>query len=173
MHILRPETNHPRWSNIVKNRPYFLISLTSILLSVAILGGCTRMTTVASAQPETNPDGSIAEPAPGFTQFPDLPFPPGSQMDIESTFIVGSNDSWYGQTSITTKLGSNNAFDFYKQRLPDHGWVELSSVRAQTSILTYTREHRVLAIQLVQGNLATTDVLITVSPKDGVNNTIQ
>jgi len=45
--------------------------------------------------------------------------------------------------------------------------VELSSVRAQTSILTYTREHRVLSIQLVQGNLTKTVVMITVSPKDG------
>jgi hypothetical protein len=126
------------------------------------------MATMTQAPPATNADGTVAEPAAGFTQFPDLPFPPGAQMDIENTFIVGSGESWYGQTSIETNLGTNSAFDFYKQQLPDHGWVELSSVRAQTSILTYTREHRVLAIQLAHGNsLTKTNVLITVSPKDG------
>lgn len=142
-------------------------TLARTLTCAAVVAGCTQMATMAPAQPTTNADGTMAEPVAGFTQFPDLPFPPGSQMDIENTFIVGSGDSWYGQTSIQTKMGANSAFDFYKQQLPDHDWVELSSVRAQTSILTYTREHRVLSIQLVQGNLTKTVVMITVSPKDG------
>lgn len=147
-----------------------IIPIIIVFSVVAALGGCTRMTNVTSAQQTTNADGTIDGPAPGFTQFPDLPFPPGSQMDIEKTFIVGSDDSWYGQVAVETKLGANSTFDFYKQQLPEYGWSELSSVRAQTSILTYTRDHRVLAIQLVPGNLQTTDVLITVSPRDGAGS---
>jgi len=141
--------------------------IIAVLVSIVVLGGCARMATMAPAQQTTNADGSLSEPAPGFTQFPDLPFPPGSQMDIEKTFIVGSNDSWFGQTAVKTKLGANGTFDFYKQQLKEYGWQELSSVRAKTSILTYTRDDRVLSIQLVPGTLQTTDVLITVSPKDG------
>ncbi len=157
----------------MKNRLPFTNSIAGALVVATALTGCSQMATMTPTEPATNADGTIAEPTAGFTQFPDLPFPPGSKMNIESTFIVGSGDSWYGQTSVETKLGANGAFDFYKQQLPDHGWTELSSVRAQTSILTYTREHRVLAIQLTPGNLNNTEVLITVSPRDGSDALIQ
>jgi len=102
-----------------------------------------------------------------FTQIPDLPIPPGSTMNIERTFIVGGAESWYGQTMIVAPGGGNTTFDFFKQELPNYGWHELSSVRARTSILTYTRELRVLAIQLTELSLGSTEVMITVSPRGG------
>ena len=105
-----------------------------------------------------------------FTQMPDLPIPPGSTMNIERTFIVGSAGSWYGQTVVETPGGGNTTFDFFKQELPGYGWQELSSVRARTSILTYTREMRVLAIQLTEVLPGHTEVMVTVSPRGGASS---
>ncbi len=152
---------------MAENRPHTLsLNIPAALVSLAVLGGCAQMAAVTPAPPTTNSDGTVQEPVPGFAQFSDLPFPPGSKMDIGKTFIVGSDDGWYGQTAVQTKMGANGTFDFYKQQLPEYNWQELSSVRAQTSILTYVRDHRVLSIQITPGNLQTTDVLITVSPKE-------
>ena len=88
-------------------------------------------------------------------------------MNIERTFIVGSGDSWYGQTMIETSSGANATFDFYKQKLTEYDWTEVSSVRAQTSILTYMRSNRVLSIQISQTRLGKAEIMITVSPREG------
>jgi len=114
-----------------------------------------------NVSPTSNPGNTT------FTQIPDLPIPPGSTMNIERTFIVGSSGSWYGQTMIDSPGGGNTTFDFFKQELPGYGWQELSSVRARTSVLTYTREKRVLAIQLTENLPGHTEVMITVSPHGG------
>ncbi len=144
-------------------------TICALFLASTVLAGCAQMASVPqSPQPAANGTPSPGEPGDAtFTQIPDLPIPPGSTMNIERTFIVGSTDSWYGQTMIEAPGGGNVVFDFFKQELPGFGWQELSSVRAQTSILTYTREHRVLAIQLTELKFGSTEVMVTVSPRGG------
>jgi len=156
------------------NTRFRLNSLCSLLIGGAVLVGCAQMTnTPQNPQPTANAMATTgASKNTPFTQISDLPIPPGSVMNIERTFIVGSAGSWYGQTMIDAPGGGNTTFDFFKQGLPGYGWQELSSVRAHTSILTYTREMRVLAIQLTEVLPGRTDVMITVSPRggDGSNN---
>lgn len=144
---------------------------TALILAGFTLTGaaCSQMASIPQ-NPQPAADGAAAQvdaAAAGFTQIPDLPIPPGATMNIERTFIVGSAESWYGQTMIDAPGSGNIIFDFYKQELPGYGWQELSSVRAQTSVLTYTRDSRVLAIQLTEQQLGSTDVMITVSPRGG------
>ena len=144
----------------------------ALFVAGLMLSGCTKMASVPQ-NPRPADDGTPAAAAPGdamFTQIPDLPIPPGSTMNIERTFIVGSAESWYGQTMIDAPSGGNMTFDFFKQELPGYGWQELSTVRAHTSILTYTRDLRVLAIQLTEKQLGSTEVMITVSPRGGGNS---
>ncbi len=144
----------------------------ALLVAGTTLAGCAQMSSVPqNSQPAADgtPAASDITDA-SFTQIPDLPIPPGSAMNIERTFIVGSAESWYGQTMINAPGGGNATFDFFKKELPGYGWQELSTVRAQTSILTYTRELRVLAIQLTELSLGSTEVMITVSPRGGGGN---
>ena len=144
-------------------------TVCALLFASSVLAGCAQMSNVPQ-NPQPTADGTPAASDPSdatFTQIPDLPIPPGSTMNIERTFIVGSAESWYGQTMIEAPSGGNVTFDFFKQELPVYGWQELSTVRAQTSILTYTRGLRVLAIQLTELHLGRTEVMITVSPRGG------
>ena len=153
----------------MENRHFITLSFILAIVALPLVSGCSQ---TAAFKPEAQTvaaDGTVttSEPTPGFTQIPDLPFPAGAKMNIERTFIVGSGDSWYGQTMIETPSGANSTFDFYKQKLTEYGWNELSSVRAQTSILTYMRNNRVLAIQISQSHLGRAEVMITVSPREG------
>jgi len=146
------------------------MATTLLLIGFTItVTGCSQMASVPqNPQPATDGSASAADPAAaGFTQIPDLPIPPGSTMNIERTFIVGSAESWYGQTMLDAPGGGNVVFDFFKQELPGYSWQELSSVRARTSVLTYTRDNRVLAIQLTEQQLGSTEIMITVSPRGG------
>ncbi|MBT4888622.1 MAG: hypothetical protein HON65_03605 [Rhodospirillales bacterium] len=153
----------------MENRHFLTSAFVLAIVTLPMVSGCSQ---TASFKPETQivaADGTIttSEPAPGFTQIPDLPFPTGAKMNIERTFIVGSGDSWYGQTMIETSSGANATFDFYKQKLTEYDWTEVSSVRAQTSILTYMRSNRVLSIQISQTRLGKAEIMITVSPREG------
>ena len=145
-----------------------------LVLGGYVLAGCAQMAnTPQNPQPAANTMATTsAQENTAFSQISDLPIPPGSTMNIERTFIVGSAGSWYGQTMIDAPGGGNMAFDFFKKELTGYGWQELSSVRARTSVLTYTREMRVLAIQLTEVLPGHTEVMITVSPRggDGSNN---
>ncbi len=150
----------------------YSLSLSLVLASV-LLAGCARTAALTSTpqNPGTNAasaDGTMNQTGQtsDFAAFPDLPFPPLSKLDIERSFIVGSDENWFGQAVANTPSGSNAAYDFYRARLPELGWMELSSVRAQTSVLTYTREQRVLTIQLSETHLGNADILVTVSPRN-------
>ena len=146
-----------------------LLFMALIMIMTPMIGGCSQTASFMSETQSVAADGTVTnnEPLQGYTQIPDLPFPVGSKMNIERTFIVGSGESWYGQILIEAPSDANNSFDFYKQKLNEYGWNELSSVRAQTSILTYMRENRILVIQISQPRIGKTEIMITVSPKEG------
>ncbi len=152
----------------MEKRKLAAITLIASISAASLVSGCTQTVSILPETQTVAPDGTVTRdlPEPGYTQFPDLPFPPNSKMNIERTFIVGSGESWFGQTVVEVTSGANTTFDFYKQNLPDHGWNELSSVRAITSVLTYTRLNRVLTIQINQTRTGNSDILITVSPRN-------
>jgi hypothetical protein len=154
-----------------ENSRFLLSTLLASMVALPLISACSQ---TASFMPESQtvaPDGTVttSEPEPGYTQIPDMPFPGGSQMNLDRTFIVGSGESWYGQVVIETSSGANTAFDFYKQKLAEYGWQELSSVRALTSVLTYMRSNRILAIQIIQQRLGQSEIVITVSPREGMS----
>jgi len=133
---------------------------------LAALTACGQHASLVPHQPEPQPGESLEAQA-SFTAFPDLPIPNGAEMDIERTFVFGGEDGWYGQTVIQSDGTANQMFDFFKAHLPDMGWREVTSVRAKTSVLTYIRDPRVLAIQISSASLRGAEALVTVSPAQG------
>jgi hypothetical protein len=146
------------------------ITLSVIFSAVALslITGCAQTVSIMPGTQTFAQDGTVSTdaPSPGYTQFPDLPFPGNAKMNIDRTFIVGSGESWFGQTIIEVSSSANTSFDFYIQNLSAYGWKELSSVRAITSVLTYTRANRVLTIQINKTRAGNSEILVTVSPRN-------
>ncbi|MBL4615174.1 MAG: hypothetical protein JKY27_09910 [Magnetovibrio sp.] len=88
-------------------------------------------------------------------------------MDNSRTLIFGSGDTWYGQLSLDSGHSNNAMFDFYKQELTGFGWLEVTSVRAPVSVLTYERQGRVLSIQIEKASITGSRITLTVSPRGG------
>ena len=152
-----------------------ICSCTNILFLTSLLffcNGCNQVIPPPKSSQSSEAGGALPQDnnSSNFSQIPDLPIPPRSSMNIERTFIVGSDKSWFGQTLIETQGDANFVFNFFKKELPGFEWRELSSIRAQTSILTYTRNQRVLAIQISEEQIGLTNVMITVSPRENQNN---
>ena len=138
----------------------------SLTLAVAfgiVLAGCSQ---TASIMPSSNAAGQSGETAgkAAFSQFPDLPIPAGSKINVDKTLVFGSKP-WFGQLALNASGSANAMFDFYREHLSGYGWQEITSVRAPTSILTYANDERVLAIAIRSATITGSEVTITVSPR--------
>jgi len=56
------------------------------------------------------------------------------------------------------------AYDFYFSEMPRFGWSTVTTVRGETSVLTYTRGPRVATIQIWPRTITGAMVSMTVSP---------
>jgi len=136
---------------------YISLAMTALL----VVSGCTQTAQLQgggisnSASTGTSPNTSI---------FPDIPIPEGANMIVDRTLVVGTQD-WFGQLALNANQGPIAIFDFYRNRLPQFGWNEITSVRAPTSVLTYDREDRILQMQISSTTLRGSEILITVSPR--------
>ena len=111
--------------------------------------------------------GLESENKPSFSQFSDVPIPTESEMDIEHTLILGSQDQWVGRLAFTTTHDTGEIFDFYRREMPKFSWAEVAVARAEISVLTYTREARVATLQISEGTIRGSRISLTVGPRDG------
>lgn len=103
------------------------------------------------------------------TQFTDIPIPSGARMDLDRTLVLGPRDSWIGRLVFTSAAGPNDIFEFYARELPRFGWTGITAVRAGTSVLSYTRGDRVATVQISRTTLGGSEVLVTISPRSGMD----
>ena len=150
-----------------------LMALAAVLPLAACAPGTglapstNSMDTQAQSQGTDGAAGAPAGPEKSFNRFPDIPVPTKANMDTARTLVFGSGESWYGQLGLDTGHSADSMFDFYKQELTSFGWLEVTSVRAPVSVLTYERQGRVLSIQIEQAALSGARVTLTVSPRGG------
>lgn len=143
----------------------------SLLIGAAlIITACDPAAQFASATARMTPSkegaGRTAEPGETFPSFPDIPVASGSRMNVNKTVVLGG-DEWFGQLSIAASHGAHVMFEFYRNQLPKYGWGEISAVRAPTSVLTYDRGVRVLALQITGNSLGGSELTISVAPRGG------
>ena len=129
------------------------------------LTACQSGVNVRQTNVETNKQSqkSMTEGA-AFSQFPGIPVPQGAKIDVNKTLVFGSSP-WYGQLAITTSDSVDEVFDFFQQGLPGYKWETITSVRAQTSILTYSQQNRILTVAIQADRLYGSTVTITVAPR--------
>ena len=123
---------------------------------------------MSPSEPSRNDKGVPEMVRPSFAQFQDIPIPDGAKMNIERTLILGENEAWIGRLVIDSTASTSSLFDFFKYRTSQFGWQEITSVRAETSVLSYSRDNRIMTIQIQSHALHAivgTQIHITMSPK--------
>ena len=133
------------------------------LISALALGACSQGIGL-TATPSENKQGSA--PQPSFAQFSDIPIPTGAVMNLERTLVLGSNEVWVGRLVISSSHKSADMFAFFKQRSPEFGWQEVTSVRSEISVLAFTRAERVMTVQIQSKTLRGSEMDITVAPRE-------
>ena len=135
-----------------------------IAVAIGLCGAaCTpgsNSTTSSSGSPTTT-----ARAAAGFAQFPDIAVPAGAKMDVERSLVLGARDNWIGRLSMDSGLGPSASYDFFLREMPKYRWQEITTVRSETSVLTYRRDNRIATIQITQKTLGGSRIDVTVSPR--------
>lgn len=127
------------------------------LALVLILSAC------ASERPTlSGVDGSAIPPA--FAHFPDVPFPSEAYIDLDETSALGSGENWIGSLVFTVPYNASSVFDFYVSEMPKLKWIEVATVRAKISHMTYVRGNRAIQILIEIDNSDTARVTITAIP---------
>ncbi|MEK7245417.1 MAG: hypothetical protein AAB223_05295 [Pseudomonadota bacterium] len=139
---------------------------TILLLAAVLLGACEQTAGIA---PTSGPMLSDVSSAPGLPQFNDVLVPPGAKLYVERTLILGENP-WYGQLVLGVSGEPPALFEQYRRDMQGLGWQEVTSIRAQVSVITFMREDRVATVQIQASRLRGSEVTITVSPRGGTGS---
>lgn len=142
----------------MKNSPW-KPALCFILL--AALAGCGQTTELQASRASEGGQDS----GPSLAQFSDIPIPSGASMNVGRSLIFGPRDGWIGRLVFTTSDGPQQTFEFYARQMPGFGWQEITRVRAEVSVLSYTRSGRAATIQIAGTTLGGSEVNFTVSPQ--------
>lgn len=106
-------------------------------------------------------DGDVIPPS--FAQFPDIPFPEQTLMDLSESKVLGSGDAWMGSIVFAAPYNASAMFDFYMSEMPKFEWKQIAVVRSKISHMVYSRKDRVVQI-LIEATTTSSKVTLTVSP---------
>ena len=109
--------------------------------------------------------GEEGQTMPSFGEFSDVPIPTDSKMDLERTIILGKQEGWIGRLAINSGHKAVEIFDFFRNEMPKFGWKEITAVRSEVSILTYSRGKRHAHLQIKSNILIGSMVNMVVSPQ--------
>ena len=152
----------------IKNYNLFKLSL---LCSFMFLISCDgKVPTIASGV--SGPEGLTAEEA-SFAKFNDLPMPASSKMNLEKSLVFGAESDWFGRINLIVSMNGAEVFDFYRFEMPNFGWKEITSIRSDISLITYQRGGRIANVRIDSTSKRSTEVWVTVSPKDTGSNISQ
>tara|TARA_Y100000590_G_scaffold324934_1_gene368570 strand:+ start:1453 stop:1959 length:507 start_codon:yes stop_codon:yes gene_type:complete len=136
----------------------FLLFFSIKLVFVVLIAGCSNGNLNVSGSMENIEDNTL-------TRIQDLPFIKNSEINIETSLIMGEGKTWSGQLNISVPEMKNDVFNFYVKNLGDFGWKEQTTIRGETSILNYIGDNnRVAIISIEESRFNNSRVLISISP---------
>jgi hypothetical protein len=116
--------------------------------------------------PSSNPNAATAPADGGFGRFADIPVPKGADMDVEQSLVLGAREAWVGRLVMQSSDRASTMYDFYARQMPSFGWKPLTYVRADTSVLTFSRGDRVATLQIKPRTMMWgSEIRITMSPQ--------
>ena len=127
---------------------------------MVVLTACTLS---EALQPTTN--ASVGETTQSFALLTDIPIPPGADLDVEKSLVLGGLDRWTGRIILDVDQSATKAFALYQAEMPNFGWQPIMSVQAGVSILAFTRGERAATVQIENRTLRGSTVTITVAPR--------
>jgi hypothetical protein len=141
------------------------IRTVSLVLGLALLSACAMPATTIP----TSADKILAGNSPAVTNsYADIPISANDQLAVNESLLLNTGEQWTGRAVLKSKLDIVQAFEYYLANMPTHGWINITAVQSENSVLTYAKGRRVATIQIDRGTLSGSQVSVTVSPRDAI-----
>ena len=139
---------------------FTILFLLSVFFSI---GSCTREGVPLLSTGVSGTEGLPAEQL-SFAKFKDIPIPDGAVMDMKNTVIFGSDEDWFGRLALLPNMSHAETFDLFRYEMPNLNWLEITYVRATSSVLSYEKDSRIVTIP-ISNSYGKTICSINMSPK--------
>jgi hypothetical protein len=141
--------------------------LSSCAASRALAAAAVCGVILAGCSGDSSGSGSGSAPSVpiGLAQFSDIPIPTGASLDPERSLVLGAADNWLGRAVMATSYSPASLFEFYTNEMRRFGWTEVTTVRGEPSVLTFSRANRVATVQIASRTLRGALVSVTMSPR--------
>jgi hypothetical protein len=139
----------------------------TLTLTACAEGGAVTATNAPSASDSAAAAGSTAQI---MVLAKGTALPAGYKVDPERTMIFGTDERWTGRLTYTASGSADEVFDFLHKEMPNFGWVEISAMRSDNSLLTFSSEStgRLATINIRRGSvIGSTQVDMVVAPQQG------
>lgn len=83
---------------------------------------------------------------------------------MDQTKALGSGDNWIGSLAFDCPYNASSVYDFYVSEMPKLKWLEVATVRARISQMTYVRDNRAVQILIESDGSDKANVTITAIP---------
>ena len=143
-----------------------IIKAASLVFGLLLMTACSLpATTIPTADGNT-----LAGNSPAVTNsYADIPISANDELAVDKSLLLNTGEQWIGRAVLKSKLDPVQAFDYYMTNMPDHGWINITSVQSEISVLTYEKGSRVATIQIKRGTLRGSQISVTVSPRDALS----
>jgi hypothetical protein len=132
------------------------------LLPLALLvfaGGC-------SVIDQVNPFSDSNPPKSESFRFPDLPVPSGLSLNSDESFIFETPGTRAGTLVYTGFKKYETTVNFYRERMPVHGWKLINSIEKGESSMTFEKPGWSATI-FIRTSYFRTRVSINIGPRGG------
>lgn len=140
-----------------------LLKTTGLVFALLFMASCSMpATTIPTAG-----DNTLAGDSPAVTNsYADIPISANDELAVDQSLLLNTGEQWIGRAVLKSKLDPVQAFEYYLSNMPDQGWLNITSVQSDISILTYEKGARVATIQIKPGTIRGSQIAVTVSPRD-------
>ena len=132
-------------------------------LSLTILSGCMStglLTTTAGIGTTTGNAPVVAN------SFADIPIAPSDFIDVQRSLLLNTGEQWIGRAVLKSSQALSEAFGYYQANMSQYGWIAITSVQANISVLTFEKGQRVATIHIEPSTLLGSVISITVTPRE-------
>lgn len=134
----------------------------SLLIAALVLVGCSstplgRSTSGAEGQGTAATASQLLGP---------MALPAGTVIRADQSLIIGSGDNWVGRVVLDVGRDLDAAYAFFLDGYPAQGWTVVSAIRGKTSLMVMTRGDRTATLEMHDGGMLGSTVVMTVAPKN-------
>ena len=143
-----------------------IIKAASLAYGLLLMTACSLpATTIPTADGNT-----LAGNSPAVTNsYADISISANDELAVDKSLLLNTGEQWIGRAVLKSKLDPVQAFEYYLKNMPNQGWLNITSVQSDVSVLTYEKGSRVATIQIKRGTLRGSQISVTVSPRDALS----